>query len=311
MKATHNPTGLILSWLLVFIALLPPAGWARTQVDETLAHSLTLSAAQCQSTPHAVWVETSQGSECIRYFPAGLQTHATQAVLYFHGDRHRNALDKIADNRLSDQLGKASRRAQKYALPWIRVARPGLYGSSGDHRQRRLPKEFYTLKAAADTIRARHQIDQITLLGHSGGGAVVIALLTLGFDTRCAVTTSGSFAVITETEQKRRDPSSSYYRNPLPVNRIGNIPARPDRRIFLLADPRDATVPFRVQRELADQLTAAGHAVTLITVAGQPPDHHLLGEVGDQVAAWCTQGMSTSDIVQRVQGRDGLDSDTD
>src|SRR5262245_22549013 len=130
---------------------------------------------------HAVWVEHSLGTECIGYYASLDLQGAKQAVFYFHGDRLTGsspANSAYRDNTVRAQLRSANIQAKRFGVPFVMVARPGAYGSSGKHSERRQAKEFHSLNAALDAIKARHALDRIVLAGHSGGASVVGAVLT-------------------------------------------------------------------------------------------------------------------------------------
>src|SRR5690606_7419883 len=59
-----------------------------TQGDESFdvhdaLHGAYSSFEQSQSIPHALWVETAEGSETIRYYPAGLSSESNTLALLF------------------------------------------------------------------------------------------------------------------------------------------------------------------------------------------------------------------------------------
>lgn len=84
----------------------------------------------------------------------------------------------------------------------------GTYGSSGNHGQRRQARTI-VLDAASNELRKRYGIGQFVLLGHSGGATVAAALLTLGrTDVKCAVMTSGAFALVQRAQMLRQSKGS-------------------------------------------------------------------------------------------------------
>lgn len=89
--------------------------------------------------------------------------------------------------------------ARRWAIalghPYILLARPGTFGSTGDHRLRRSRREVALIDAALDQIKARHGIARLVVAGTSGGGHLAAALLSRRDDISCAVITSGVVAV--------------------------------------------------------------------------------------------------------------------
>jgi hypothetical protein len=80
---------------------------------------------------------------------------------------------------MNDHLTKARRAldrlAQRSGLDFIYVARPGVFGSSGNHENRRRLLEFLVLNHAVDLIKERYRYEQLVLAGQSGGATVVAA----------------------------------------------------------------------------------------------------------------------------------------
>ena len=309
------------SWLrraaLAFAVALPPvvAAAAAPEVfsPEDLLAGRTLSRSECKAMPDAVWVEHSHGTECIRYFASKGVDGAPLAVFWFHGDRldGRKVLAAYSDNSVPAQRALAARNAALNGVPWIGIARPGAYGSSGDHGARRQPKEFHTLNAAVEAIKLRYGISRVVLAGHGGGAAVVGALLTLGrTDVDCAITASGTYAIIERAERLRASSGSiprgvdlTGFANPYePIDRVDGI--RPDRkrRLFIIGDPSDTNTYFDLQRKFAERVHASGHQVSLVeTNNGLGTRHHDLTRVAFKAAGWCAAGFDTEEVVRRIQ----------
>ncbi|HET9470397.1 MAG TPA: hypothetical protein VFO24_04785, partial [Usitatibacter sp.] len=184
-------------------ASLPAArGLTAEELAETfdpadLYRGVQIGRAECARKKYAVWVAHRYGTECIRYYPSAGVDGAERVVFFFHGDvlDGRKPLPGASvGNSVGAKLAEAQRAADAHGIPFILVSRPGAFGSSGEHDARRLPKEFHSLDAAVDAIRARHRIREVVLAGQSGGATAVGALLTLGRrDVRCAVASSGGY----------------------------------------------------------------------------------------------------------------------
>jgi pimeloyl-ACP methyl ester carboxylesterase len=263
----------------------------------------------CSLLREAVWVEHRYGSECIRYFPSPGIDQAGQANFFFHGDVADVAFYK--DNKAGILLESAKRLEATYGFPFIYVGRPGAYGSSGYHAERRRPKEFYSLNAAVDAIKVKHGIGKVILSGQSGGATSVGALLTLGrTDVVCAVGTSGGYAVIERAEFARRrigarslpGVDSTGFRDAYDViNYVSGIQADPKRRIFIIGDLLDQTTPFSLQKKFADLVRAAGHEVQLVEAAAKGAQHHSLRPVGILAAGLCGQGVPTEELILKIR----------
>ncbi|RIX49534.1 MAG: alpha/beta hydrolase [Rhodocyclales bacterium GT-UBC] len=270
----------------------------------------TISRSECNQVRYAVWVEHAQGNECIRYYPspalqsANATSTVKQAIFFFHGDRlagSRPSSD-YATTTPQNLLDLAQRNETDYQVPFIFVARPGVYGSSGAHRERRRLKEFLSLNAAVDAIRLRHGLKQVILAGQSGGSTAGAALLTLGRkDVQCAALGSGNYAVNALAEIKqikmgkppRRGCDITGYCDAYDViEHTDGIAADPARRILVIGDPQDQNTVFELQRAFYDKLRQAGHRVELIEVEGRGKERHNTTHATYRLAARCATEYS-------------------
>lgn len=268
-------------------------------------------------TEHAVWVEHSLGTECIRYFPSdGLdaapgQAHAKVAVLYFHGDHLAGSNPLGNYGKISAQGLRKNMQAyyRKFKVPYILIGRPGVYGSSGNHTQRRRLKESYSLNAAVDAIKARYGLEQVVLAGQSGGAYTTAALLTLGrTDVKCAAASSGVYAVNELAEIKRAKNGSrprpgcdvtNYCDAYEVIDHVNGIAPDAKRVIYLIANPEDQNTVFPLQKKFADKVAAAGHHVELIEAAGRGPEGHSLSHVSYPVAGACATGQDPRKMLEQ------------
>ena len=263
----------------------------------------TASREHCEAERNAVWVDHAHGQECIRYYPSeGLENRAGKppvAVLFFHGDRLSGSTplgdyEKTTPMSLTQEM---QANYKKYGIPFILIARPGVYGSSGDHHERRRPKEFHSLDTAVDAIKRRYGLDRIVIAGQSGGSTVGGALLTLGRkDIACAVLGSGNYDILELAEIKRakenlkskRGCDVTNYCDPYNVvDFVNGIATDPDRLIAIVGDPTDNNTVFPLQKKFADSIKAAGHTVQLIEAEGKGPDRHGLAHITYRLAGAC------------------------
>jgi pimeloyl-ACP methyl ester carboxylesterase len=303
--------------LLACVLAAPCRGAAQPEdevfpVDE-LPGGKTIAREECARLAHAVWVEHRYGAECIRYFPSPGIERAPQASFFFHGDLLDGNFPIRAaytDNRSKVLLAWAKRMEATWGFAFVYVARPGTYGSSGRHAERRRPKEFYSMNAAIDAIKAKHGVGKVLLSGQSGGATIVGALLTLGrADVVCAVGTSGGYAVIERVDFIRRAAgartgfgrdSTGYTDVYDVVEYVAGIQPDPQRRIFLIGDPLDQMTPFVLQKKFADRIRAAGHEVRLVEARATGSLHHSLRPVGLTAVGLCGQGATTEEIIRRI-----------
>ncbi len=298
--------------------------------DDVL-HPKTVSQAECAATHHAVWVETSwqrrglfdrmiqeTASGCIRYFPSANAEGAATAVFFIHGDvmsfedrpnQNRETYEKSSSYKA--QVAQAESTAKDIGLPVIRVARPGVYGSTGmSHvRERRMPIEAHLVNAALDAIKQRYGYARIQLAGLSGGGGLAGAALTLGrTDIDCLVVGSGAVsiksrarALATKEAQRGLDQTGQSLADVYdPIDHVDGVHPDASRRVFIVGDPRDQSVSFESQKEFQGRLVASGIPATLLTARAKDARHHRIAPETQRVAAWCKAGMSDVEMQRRL-----------
>jgi len=296
--AMARPIPIILcGWLLCIQHL-----YAKGNEHEPLAWTAPPQEHACPDTTSYLWVSHSEGRDCVRYFPSQDLTGVPTLLVVFSGDRDQSRKLPIEDIRgntrhLRERLAK--NYAKRAGIPVAVVARPGTYGSSGDHRNRRRAREFLTMNAGLSALAERYGIARFVLLGHSGGATVAAGLLTLGrTDIHCAVLTSGAFDLM-ERDRRRavaqgKEPPSddrlkrrAYFD---PLYRTEGMKADSERRIYVLGNPRDKVTPYDLQKKFADAVAQAGHHVELREVAAKAPNHHdLLDRTGLNTAKECAR----------------------
>jgi pimeloyl-ACP methyl ester carboxylesterase len=206
--------------------------------------------------------------------------------------------------------------AESSGIDFIYVARPGVFGSSDNHGEKRRPPEFLVLNRAVDLIKERHGYEQLVLAGQSGGATVVAALLTLGrSDIVCAVPASGLYDPVDEyIAAVKKDLGQAPVRTERLANalrttkfdvmqHIGNIPKLPEHRLFVIGDQRDAIAPFEQQRRFAESVRDADHHAVLLQADGAGDEHHGLSHVALRVASWCALGKSDDEIQRSIKAK--------
>jgi pimeloyl-ACP methyl ester carboxylesterase len=267
------------------------------------------SKAKCESQDDRIFVETKLGTECVAYFITKGFEERRQAVFFFGGDASPKEFNDPA--KLGADLAVQKKATQLWAdklkVRYVYVSRVGLQGSSGNHGERRLPKETFVMNAAVDILKAKLGLDDIALAGQSGGGTIAAALLTLGrADVHCDVLGSGATELVDiHHEALKRagfHPSKSTLHRKMydPSDHLGTIATRADRRIFALADRSDTVVPFKYQAQFIDEVKAAGHLAKLIEVDGKGPKHHGTEFYSLAVAGACLNEVEDKPIINAV-----------
>ncbi|WP_048645250.1 hypothetical protein [Nitratireductor soli] len=265
----------------------------------------------CAKVPHGLWVEHEGRGDCIRYYPHGLAEGGNRSVLvYFAGDvmlRNSRGVRFITGSYMqrspaSIAADMAEWSAQAGQQPTVYIARPGIYGSSGDHNMRRHPREIALMDRAVDMIKERYSVSSFILSGHSAGAQIVAGLLNRRADVSAAVMTSGLVSVkqVSNFWEKRRSlpgrllyDSRNFYD---PVDEIDRIATNPRPQIYMISDPEDRVVPFFSQLYYVRRLRGAGFEPQHIYAQATDPRRHLLALNGRLAAALLAQGRSPREI---------------
>jgi D-alanyl-D-alanine carboxypeptidase/dienelactone hydrolase len=273
-------------------------------------HGSTASSEQCSAIANSLWVNAAGPGECIRYYGSGLQHRANPLVMvYFSGDvLLRNAdgqrsvvpsYGKQSPSSITEEMTEWSEAA---GVPAIFLARPGLFGSSGDHNKRRQNREIELMQHAISLLKDRYQIQSFIFAGHSGGGQIVAGLLNKRDDIRAAVISSGLVSVkqVTDYWEFRRNipgrllyDSREFYD---PIDHLKNV-AKSDRPdVYVISDPEDQTIPFFTQLRYVRRLKTTGFDPHHIFAHAPDPSHHLLSNYAKIAAAMIAQGNSSAEI---------------
>lgn len=317
--ASLAPTVAVLSMLAVAGCVTPVMRNADTLEPQRMLSGSVMDKAACDAAHEAwaeggtVWVDLDPDWDptdgtCLRYVHAGLAETNPMVSLYFHGDTMWQYLDGRSGwfrsyEKVSREMleGFARRENETYGLPYIRLSRPGTYGSSGFHKERRRAREAEIVNAALDILKERYRIGRLALIGQSGGGHVVASLLTRRADIDCAVITSGVVSVAQRARHHGWDRDITGYRDFYdPIEHVAEIRPDPARHIYVVGDTRDRNTPFFTQEAYANAVAAAGHDVSLIRTQGAGKSFHSLAPTGFKVAQWCVAGVPATEIQSRL-----------
>ena len=276
--------------------------------DWGLLNGSIMTQEACNHPNTSVWVSVAGKGECIRYFHSGLDRSNEIVHVWLHGDRMRHSFGghrrsvAYENETPQKQQKRADRVYQKYEIPYIGLSRPGTYGSSGFHDQRRRPHNVKMALAAFDALKEKYSIKKFAISGQSGGGHLVGALLANRNDIVCAVSTSGVLAVGQRNQARRwRTDITGYSDFHDPIDHVHEIAGDENRRIFIVADPRDTNVPFKTQKSYFERVKEHGHNVFLIKAQGGGRSHHSLEYAGFQITKWCIDGAPSAEILVRAR----------
>lgn len=274
-------------WLFFLIATGLQAAPLQQDTNAPLQWGYSPASASCHDSPGFLAGATSIGEVCLRYFPGAVLAQAETVVVVMYGDRSEyltTPIEQLKDNTQSAQEKLARRMAKKAGLPLLVLARPGTFGSSGFHHEKKTESELVAMEFALDALKSRYGIRRFILLGHSGGGLVSAAMITRGRnDVRCAVLVSTPFDLMDRAISKHATSPSQGLSDKLlkaygaqydPLQHVENVINDQDRMIYLLGNPGDKTTPFNSQKRFAEALRLAGHRVVLEVRSASDSNFH-------------------------------------
>lgn len=301
--ATTTPT--------VVVKTGPPAvlGVELDTSTDALRNGLVADEQRCRAIPGTVWVAIDQHSACIRYFAAGLAAGivAKRVMLYFPPDVWNGREPSAGYQTVTAQQLQQSAVdwAQRLGMPYVFMSRPGIYGSSGDHMQRRRRPESLLLSAAIDRLQHQFGFEEIVAVGYSGGGHVVAALLALRSDIVCAVPVAAPSSPALRARIKGWSVDSTGYDDSFePVESLQRDRLHPALRVLVTGDPRDRNAVWPAQQILSQRLVALGVDASIVAITGTGPEFHFgQGDVGRWVGAWCSEGLAVAEIRERAASK--------
>lgn len=273
---------------------------------EGLVRGIAASEQQCAMVTNGVWARAPGGqAECIRYWAAGISAAkpVPRVLVYIPPDQMAfDQPDVTYSSRNPKLMQSLVNGMQSYVdVPLILLSRPGTFGSSGEHKQRRREPEPRLVSAALDQIKKRYGIDELVLVGLSGGGHIVASLLGWRSDIVCAVPASSVSSPRLRWEGMGRTSDLTGYTDSYePVDHLKRDVFNRNLRVFVLGDPKDSNVLWATQTPLAERLNELGATIEKIHGEGSDSQRHALGASARRVGALCLQDKSTSEILKIV-----------
>ena len=269
----------------------------------------------CEIDGRHVWVAVEGRGECIAFYATSGIEGAGKAVLYFEGDippSYRRDAEKLGGH-LKSMRQALEILAKTHRIPYALVARPGTFGSTGSHGDRRKDREALVMREAVAAIQRLHGLKELSLAGQSGGATLAGALLTLGLPgVRCAAPASGGFDLVAmlDWHAQKQGLVGSHREHPASlagsfdvIDRVGGIIHDPRRRIYVIGDQADKVTPFHQQRRFAEALRMRGHHAEIIEAVGSGPERHGLALTSLRIAGLCASGASDEEIRKSVDRR--------
>ena len=294
-----------------------------TMSPEGLRTGVIVSEADCARDPIAVWVTaphadgTVEGA-CIRYYAAGLAASNPVAIVFLHGNRLDRSFDKAGrlirvaasataygNPSTAGLAASAAQQAKALGHPFIILARPGYYGSSGVANEQYRRREVLLVNAALDAIKQRHGIARFGVSSQSGGGPSLAGILSLRSDVDCAAFSS-SLTAFDEREQALKEAMRGPPLHQVtpdaydPIRETASLRPRPELRIFVVGDPNDKLIPLAAQQAYFEALKHQGIRTAMTTSTAVGDSHHSLGATGQHAVGWCIDGLSDDEILARM-----------
>jgi hypothetical protein len=278
--------------------------------EAALRNGVSATPGQCKALGNAVWAQTPQGeTACLKYWSAGLGPAASRrVVVYVPGDAWEGPgrTGPVYLGSTNESLAESARRwAGELDAAFIFLSRPGTFGSSGDHMQRRRPAESRLISSALDVLKQQHGIEEFVIAGYSGGGHVTASLITLRRDIVCAVPGAAPSSPRLRARARNWSIDATGYDDSYePTEHLRRDAVHPRLRIFVVGDPRDTNGVWPAQTILADVARAQGIEAHVIETRGSGPTFHGgQGDVIRAVAGWCAKDLSSADIVAKGSAR--------
>lgn len=305
-------------------ALLTVSGWFssveaairfKRTGEATLGGADALAGVQgaCEIDRRHVWVEVEGRGDCVAFYPTDDFEKENHAVFYFEGDippTYRKNAPKLRSH-LASLRRTLEMLAKAYKVPYVLVARPGTFGSTGSHADRRKVREYLVMREAVEAIRREFRLDRISLAGQSGGATIAGALLTLGLArVTCATPGSGGYdlAAMLDWHATRQGYVPVHREHPAALSQsfnvmdsIGGVERDTRRRIFVIGDMADSVTPFAQQKRFAEQLQAAGHHAEVLEAKGSGTESHGLAFTSLKIAGLCATGATDDEIRRAIK----------
>ncbi|MBT2375239.1 serine hydrolase [Pseudomonas fluorescens] len=281
-------------------------------------HGTVATEELCAQIPSGLWIEVEGQGYCVRYYAYGLASQKNaQILVYFGGDAlltTSKGVRHISTSYQSQTPAKIEAATAEWSCeanaPAIFLARPGLYGSSGNHLMRRQPLEIALMDQALDALKQRYTIGSFILAGQSGGGQIVAALLSRREDITAAVLASSLVSVrqVAAYWEYQRDIPARFLQDSTrfydPLDDIERIPKAPPPTLYVISDPEDQVVPFNTQLRYVRHLRKAKLNPQHIFAHAKAPAHHVLTEHARLAAALIAKGATPQTVRARLNKLD-------
>ncbi|MEM6536448.1 MAG: hypothetical protein AAF668_01825 [Pseudomonadota bacterium] len=204
-------------------------------------------------------------------FLSGDVVERTKSGFRVHPGYHQNSPASIQIE--AEEFSKTFNRT------FVQLARPGIYGSTGNHMHRRRPHEVNLVDAAISKLVDTFEWEEIDVAGLSGGGHLAACLAARRNDIRRLTIGSGNVAVRDRLDILGLTSDVTGFDDFVdPICFVEQIADSNVQLITMITDPRDALAPAHLQIKFANLLRGAGARVDHQFVDSADPNHHVLYE---------------------------------
>lgn len=232
--------------------------------------------------PGRLTVECQGDAEILRFY-GSRRSDSKPPIIYLSGDvvercdlgfRVRPGYENASPATLQFEAASLSSSKER---TFVFLARPGKYGSSGNHMHRRRLREICLVDRAISRLSDAFGWAQIDLAGLSGGGHLAACLLARRKDVRHTVIASGNIAVGERLRLLGLQRDVTGFEDFVdPITQVNQIAANKVGKLVLLTDPEDQVVPASVQMAFAASLREAGADFDHHFVSAPQSGNHIL-----------------------------------
>jgi pimeloyl-ACP methyl ester carboxylesterase len=304
--------------LLFGLALATVAAAEATPLasDRDMVTGVSVTEADCRAQSGRLWVELEDRGFCVRFWfsteGAWLSTAGgskDEALVAFHGDiggmiDGKLQLVEQARSTSDEDLQKAADTGSRlYRGPYFFIARPGAFGSSGNHVTiRKTLLEIRVASATLDALEQHYGFKRFHLVGHSGGGHTVAGLVQLRSDIGCAVIASAATSLNSWYRERVGQPLLGKLPLYDPIDHVNAMKQRPDLRLFVVSDRNDKLVSYRSQLEFVERVKAHNLPITHVTATATDKNSHDLFDRGLQLAVDCAHDAPSERAITVKKG---------
>jgi hypothetical protein len=274
--------------------------------DRDMVTGISVTEADCRAQNGRLWVKVENRGFCVRFWLSTFGGNKDEALVAFDGDiggRIDGKLQLLEQARsITDESlqKKAWFGSAFFKGPYFLIARPGTFGSSGNHvKDRRTLLEIRIASATLDALKRHYRFKRFHLVGQSGGGHTVAGLVQSRSDIGCAAIASAPIS-LRSSQRDRGHPIFGKDRFYDPIDHVNAMKQRPDLRLFVVSDRKDKLVSYRSQLEFVERVKAHNLPITHVTGTATDKDSHGLFAYGHQLADNCAHDAWEAEEVERA-----------